>query len=117
MKAEKEALSLIRTEIKVANAELTSIVASKIEKLQADLATENNLMDKLAEKIEKSKVLSVNLQYANERVDDLEFEKTVVKSCASEINQYLQWLVETHDSLFIVSVRKQLSEKLQPVFV
>lgn len=72
-------------------------------------------MDQLAEKTQKARVLSIKLQYNNKRVDDLESEKTIIKSCASEINQYLQRLVETRDSVFTVSVR-HFSDKLQPVF-
>ncbi|CAI9278050.1 unnamed protein product [Lactuca saligna] len=70
----------------------------------------------MVEKTQKARVLSVKLQYNHKRVDDLESEKTVVKSCDSEINQYLQRLFETHDSIFIISVRQHLSDKLQPVF-
>lgn len=115
LQANKEALSLFLSEIKLDNIELNASIVSKIEKLQKDLVAENNLMDKLAENIQNAKVLSVKLQYTNKCVDDLESEKTVVKSCVSEINQYLQRLVETRDSLFTVSVRQQLLDKLQLV--
>lgn len=50
LKAEKEALSKIRAEIKVHNAELHSTLSTKIEKLQEDLAIKNKIMDELAEK-------------------------------------------------------------------
>lgn len=73
-------------------------------------------MDQLAKKTQKAKVLLVKLQYANKHIHNLEYEKTVVKSRVSEINQYLQRLVETRDSVFTVSVRKHLLDKFQPVF-
>lgn len=116
LKAEKEALSLIRSDIKVENVELTSSIISKIEKLQEDLAVEYKIMDELAKKTQKAKVLSVTLKNATKHNDGLEDERTLVKACVSEINQYLMRLVETHDSLFIVSIRQQLSDKLQLVF-
>ena len=53
LQAEKEALSLIRYEIKQNNTELNYSVVSKIEKLQSDHVAENNLMDKLIEKTMK----------------------------------------------------------------
>lgn len=73
-------------------------------------------MDKLVEKTEKAKKNSVKLHYRNKRVDDLESEKTILKSCVSEINKYMHRLVETRDSLLTISVCQHLSEKLQPVF-
>lgn len=65
---------------------INTFVVWKIGKLQKDLATEKNLMDKLAQKTEKEKVLLVKLTYANKHMDGLESEKTVLKSCVSEVN-------------------------------
>lgn len=42
---------------------------------------ENTIMDKLAQKIGKAKVVSVKLNYTKKRLDDFESEKTVIKSC------------------------------------
>lgn len=61
LKAKKEAFSIVFSKIKQDNIELNASVVSKIEKLQSDLAAENNLMDKLAEKTAKAKVLLVKL--------------------------------------------------------
>lgn len=65
---------------------MTSSIVSKIEKLQADLATENAIMDKLSIKTEKVKVLSTKLSYATKHLDDLASEKAVIKSRVSDIN-------------------------------
>lgn len=102
LKAERMALSVIRSNIKVKNDELTSSVVSKIEKLQADLAVENKIMDELAEKTQKVTVHSVKMKNATKHIDYLEIEKTIIKSFVSKINQYLLWLVETHDSWFTI---------------
>ncbi|CAI9293756.1 unnamed protein product [Lactuca saligna] len=72
-------------------------------------------MDKLDQKTEKSKVLLLKLNYANWHLDDLELEKTVLMSCVSEVNQYLQHIIETCDSLITVLVRQNLANKLNLV--
>ncbi|CAI9276276.1 unnamed protein product [Lactuca saligna] len=74
-------------------------------------------MVQLAEKTQKSKVLSIKMKIATKHVDDIDNERNIVKSCLSGINQYPLRLVETPNSLFTVSVRQQLSDKLQLVFV
>lgn len=83
MQTEKEALPHYRYEIQVDNSKLNASVVFKDEKHQKDLATENNLTDKLAQKNEKAKVLLVKLNYTNKCLDDLKLEKTVIKSCVS----------------------------------
>lgn len=93
MQYEKEALSCVRSEIKLDNTELNVFIVSKTEQLQKVLAVENNLMDKLAKKSEKAKLLSVKLHYTNKHLDHLESKNTMIKSCVSEINQYLQRLI------------------------
>lgn len=43
-------------------------------------------------------------------------EKAVFKSCVADINLFLQTLIETHDSLHIVSVLQHLDDKLKKIF-
>lgn len=50
LQAEKEALSLVHSEIKFDNVKTNASVLTKIEKLQQDLAVENKIMDQLAKK-------------------------------------------------------------------
>lgn len=108
--------SHVYSPIQVYNFELNIDIESKIEKLQTDLAAKNNLMYKLSQKTEKTKLLLVKLTYANKHLEDLELEKIVLKSFVSEVNQYLQNIVETHDLLLTVSVRQHLAYKIKPVF-
>lgn len=70
-------------------------------------------MDKLAEKTEKDKFLSVNLLYTNKRLHNLESKKTMFTSCVSEINQYMHRLMESCESMLTVFVRQHLSGKTQ----
>lgn len=52
---EKEALMKVCTDLRVDNAEMSASIVSKIEKLQADLDIENNIMDQLVVKTKKRK--------------------------------------------------------------
>lgn len=113
---EKEVLSKVCSALRVDNAKISASNVSKIDNLQEDLPTENVIIDKLSQKTKKAKVLSVKLNYATTSLDHLEYEKKLYRSCISDINQYLQSLVETHHSMLPISVRQQLSEKLMPVF-
>lgn len=47
---------------------MVASIVSKIEKLQADLAIENSIMDKLSIKTEKVKVLSAHLSHDNAKL-------------------------------------------------
>ncbi|CAI9299172.1 unnamed protein product [Lactuca saligna] len=87
-----------------------------IEKLQADLATENALMDTLAIKTEKVQVVSTHLSHANTKIQELMPDKVVVKSVVIDVNKFLHNLIKTHDSMLTVSVRQHLVNKLQPIF-
>lgn len=116
LNAEKEALSLIGSDIKIENVELPSSVVLWIEKLQADLTIENKIMDELAEKNQKTKVLAQKLKHTTQHNANLEEERSLIKGCISEVNQYLTRIVETRKSSFTVSIRQSLSKKLQLVF-
>lgn len=116
LQLEKEALFKVRSDLKVDNAEMSASIVSKIEKLMEDLTTENNIMDQLAVKTKKAKVLSVKLSHANKQIGDLNTDNNVLKSCVLDVNQYFQNLVETRDSFLMVSVHQHLADKLKPVF-
>ncbi|CAI9291295.1 unnamed protein product [Lactuca saligna] len=102
---------------KADNTEIACFVVSEIEKLQADLAIKNSIMDKLNIKTEKVKVLSAHPSHANAQVNELKSEGAIVKSVVVDENHYLQALVETRYSLLTVSVRKHLAKKLKLVFL
>lgn len=102
---EKEVLSKVHSELRVDNAKMSAFIVSKIKNLQEDLATKNKLMDKLAIKTEKTKVLSLRLSQANKQINDHNYEKVVLKICVAVVNLYLQNPVETRDSLLTVSER------------
>lgn len=59
--------------------EMSGTIVSMIEKIQADLAMENKIVDKQATKTEKVKVLNVQHASANNQIDELKSEKAVIK--------------------------------------
>ncbi|CAI9303754.1 unnamed protein product [Lactuca saligna] len=73
-------------------------------------------MDAHAIKTEKVKVLIVKLENSEKRVNDLLFEKEAMKSCIIDFYGLLSDIIETHDSMITITVKKLLSEKLKPVF-
>lgn len=94
---------------------MSASIVSKIKQLQKDLAAKNAIMDKLDQKTEKAKVLSVKLNYTTTCLDHLESTTTIYQSYISKINQFLQSLIESRDSELTISVYQHLYEKLKPV--
>ncbi|CAI9263909.1 unnamed protein product [Lactuca saligna] len=117
LRTEKDALEQVLTSIQSTNTEFQSSLSSKIEKLHEDFAMENKIMDDLAVKTEKVKVLYVKLNHANKRIEDLLSEKVVMKSCITGVNSLLLNIIETIDSLITITVRKHLAEKHRSVFI
>lgn len=89
LKVEKEALSTLRADIKLDNADLNIPITQQLTKLQSVLATENKIMDALAEQMQKTKVLTEKMKNTTFNVAKLEEEKSLVKGCTSEINNNL----------------------------
>lgn len=58
---------------------MSGTIVSMIEKIQADLAMENKIVDKQATKTKKVKVLNVQHASANNQIDELKSEKAVIK--------------------------------------
>ncbi|CAI9265410.1 unnamed protein product [Lactuca saligna] len=67
-------------------------------------------------KEEKCEVLETKLHYTQKQVDDLLAEKAFTYSCISDVNGLLSDIIETHDPMISITVRKHLLEKLRPVF-
>ncbi|CAI9303427.1 unnamed protein product [Lactuca saligna] len=70
-------------------------------------------MDQLAVKTEKVKVLTVKLEHDEKQINKLLSEKAVIKNCIAYVNALLSDIIETHDSLITITVKKHLAEKLR----
>lgn len=95
---EKATLTKVRINIQDDNTEFKAFISSKIEKPQEDLATKSKIMNRIAIKTEKIKVLCVKLSHANQQINELKSKKAVFKSCVADVNAHLHSLIETRDS-------------------
>lgn len=112
LQTEKDALTKVRSYIQTDNSEIQTSISSMIDKLYVDLAHENKIMDELAIKTDRVKVLLVMLMHVNSHIADLKSENVVIQSCIANVKSNLHNLIETHNSLLTVSVRQHLVEKL-----
>ncbi|CAI9289885.1 unnamed protein product [Lactuca saligna] len=71
LKTEKAKLQEVRTGLTIDHAQFNSSISLQISKLQDNLAMERKIMDALAIKTEKVKVLTVKLENAEKQVNDL----------------------------------------------
>ncbi|CAI9271214.1 unnamed protein product [Lactuca saligna] len=95
---------------------VSSLQSEKAGLMKEDLVLENKIMDELAVKTEKVKVLSIKLSSTNKKIDEFKSEKAVIKSCVATLNTNLHSLIETDDYLLNISIRQYLPEKLKPIF-
>lgn len=79
--SKKAALEKVRSEIQTGHSSFQSSISTRIEKLQVGLAIENKIMDELALKTTRVKVLSSKLTNANNKISTLKSERAVMKSC------------------------------------
>ncbi|XP_023765875.1 uncharacterized protein LOC111914352 [Lactuca sativa] len=112
--AEKQNFVHLRQDIQKDNAGLLSSLNECLTKLQDDLAMENSLVDELARKTTQLKTKNLQLSQANNEVTQLRSERVVVKSCVSDIHAILLGVLEAHDPILTISIRRHLSDKLCP---
>ena len=56
----------------------------------------------------------MNLKQEKKEIDELKSERTVMKSWVSDVNSLLSNLLEAHDPIFIITIRRHLADKLRP---
>ncbi|CAI9271301.1 unnamed protein product [Lactuca saligna] len=115
LKNEKINLEKIRSGLQQDHASFQTSLSSYITKLQDDLAMESKVMDALARKTEKVKLLDQKLQRSERQVKDLLSEKAVVRSCITDVTSLLSDIIETRESM--ISIMKQGEEgasKVEP---
>lgn len=114
LQAEKEKFDQVCSSLQTDHASLQTSIDSRLEKLQADLATENKIMDELARHTTLIKTQSVRLTQARREIDDLKSERVVMKSCVSDVHALQTNILDVHDSVLTITVWRHLAEKLQP---
>ncbi|CAI9294289.1 unnamed protein product [Lactuca saligna] len=75
---------------------------------------ESKIMNALAVRTEKVKVIIIKLENTDKQVNDLLSEKSAMKSYITDVPSMHSDIIETRDST--VTIRKHLAEKLRHVF-
>lgn len=72
-------------------------------------------MDELALRTTHFKTQLVKLKHTQNEIDDLKSERAGIKCCVSDVNSLLSNLLEPHDPILTITIRRHLADKLRPV--
>ncbi|KAI3700156.1 hypothetical protein L2E82_44775 [Cichorium intybus] len=117
LKAEKEALATLRSELKKENSELASSLEAKAETLREDLAMENEFMDLLASKTTKIQVLKADLKHTTAVLSFAVSQTQAIRSCVNNIDSFIRRALEEDDLILTPYVRGHITNKLHPVLL
>ncbi|KAL7592584.1 hypothetical protein Lser_V15G33726 [Lactuca serriola] len=70
-------------------------------------------MDELALKTTQLKTQTLKLNQAKKELEALRLKRSVVKSFVGDVHSILLHLLEAHDSILTISVRRHLADKLR----
>ncbi|CAI9282409.1 unnamed protein product [Lactuca saligna] len=104
-KTEKTNLEMIRTGLQQDYVSFQTSFTSQITKHHDDLAMESKVMDALARKTEKVKVLDLKLQQSEKKVQDFLSKRVVVRSCISDVTGLLLDIIQTRESMIFVTIQ------------
>nr|KAJ0211645.1 hypothetical protein LSAT_V11C400202070 [Lactuca sativa] len=91
-----------------------SKVDDRLTQLEAELAVENKVMDELDKRTSHLKMQNLKLRTETEEINDLNSEREVIRSSVGDVHSILLHLLDAHDSIFTISIRRHLAEKLRP---
>ncbi|XP_023742892.1 uncharacterized protein LOC111891036 [Lactuca sativa] len=114
LQSECSNLEAARHAIEEANASLHAKVNERLTQLEADLAMENRIMDKLDRRTAQLKLQLHKVCTTNAEINDLKSERQVIRSSAADVQSILLHLIEANDPLITITVRRHLEDKLRP---
>ncbi|XP_052622562.1 uncharacterized protein LOC128127878 [Lactuca sativa] len=114
LQSERSNLEAARQAIKAANESLHANVNDRLTQLEAELAVENRIMDELDRRSSQLKMQNYKLCTANAEVNDLKSEREVIRSSATDVHSILLHLLEAHDPIITITIRRHLADKLRP---
>lgn len=114
LQAEKQKFDQVCSSLETDQASLQSSIESLLEKLQADLALENKILDELTRQTTLIKTQSVWLTQAHKEIEELKYELHVMKSWVSDVYALLSNILDTHDSVLTITARRHLADILRP---
>ncbi|XP_052624904.1 uncharacterized protein LOC128132397 [Lactuca sativa] len=115
LQSERSNLEAARQAIEEANETLHANVNERLTQLEVELAVENRIMDELDRRTAQLKLQTHKLRTANAEINDLKSEREVIRSSATDVHSILLHLIEAHDPIITITVRRHLADKLRPV--
>ncbi|CAI9295770.1 unnamed protein product [Lactuca saligna] len=89
-----------------------TIVNYRLTQLEAELAVENRIMDELDKHTSQLKMQNLKLRSVTTELNDLKSEREVIRSSVGDIHSILLHLLDTHESILTISIRRHLADKL-----
>ncbi|KAI3690683.1 hypothetical protein L2E82_48886 [Cichorium intybus] len=117
LKAEKEALATLRSDLRKENSDLASSLEAKFEKLREDLAMENEVMDLLASKTTKIQLLKTHLKNTTAVLSSAVSQTQAVRNCVTKIDTYICRMVEEDNPVLTPYLCGHITNKLHPVLL
>ncbi|CAI9269809.1 unnamed protein product [Lactuca saligna] len=114
LQSERSNLEAARLAIEAANETLHANVNDRLNQLEAELAVENRIMDELDRRTSQLKMKNYKLRTATTEVNDLKSEREVIRSSAADVHSILLHLLEAHDPIITITIRRHLADKLKP---
>nr|KAJ0205612.1 hypothetical protein LSAT_V11C500229060 [Lactuca sativa] len=114
LKTEREKFEVSHQSLQADRTILLSYVKTSLTNLKTDLAWDNKVREDLALSQTQVATLSLELSQANMEIESLRAEDTVLKSCVNDVHSLTSNLLEAHDSVLTISVRRHLTDKLLP---
>ncbi|XP_052625879.1 uncharacterized protein LOC128132917 [Lactuca sativa] len=111
---ERSNLEATRQAIEAANETLHANVNDRLTQLEAELAVENRIMDELDRRTSQLKMQNYKLRTATTEVNDLKSEREVIRSFVADVHSILLHLLEAHDPIITITIRRHLADKLRP---
>ncbi|CAI9298379.1 unnamed protein product [Lactuca saligna] len=114
LRKECESIEKLQADISADNSAFQTCISSSLSKFQEDLDVESKFMVELALRATQLKTQEIKLKHAQKEIDELKYERTVKKSCVSDVNSLLSNLVEACDPILAITIRWHLADKLCP---
>ncbi|CAI9299887.1 unnamed protein product [Lactuca saligna] len=84
------------------------------ERFQEDLAIENKIIYELALRTTQLKSQSIKLKHVNKEMEELKYERVILKSCVGDVNSLLSNLLQARDPILNINICRHLADKLRP---
>lgn len=116
LQSEREKKEKLCSGISDDNTTFHSSISTSLTKFQDDLAVKSKIMDELALRTTQVHTQTIKLKHARLKIDELKYERALMKSCISDVNSLMSNLIEAHEPIQTITNHKHLADKLCPAF-